>query len=408
MASTVATDDAVVVRPSGFVSYVHKDNSQSGGRVLRLISKIEDEFSLTTGEDLEFFVDRTSLEWGDQWRQRIESALQDTTFFVPIVTPRFFQSVECRSELMKFAGYARSLGAEELLLPVLFVDVDDLNEDSSDEVKSLIASTQYVDWTKLRLSDEESAEYVQAVSDLARRLATVSADYSAKASVVPTEGSVAANSVDTEDDWGDTEPGFMDYLVEVEEILPRWQQNLFSFPEPLREITEHAQLAGEKMKTGEAKGKTLGYRILVARDMAKEIDDPAGRLQQNGQEYVSNLVDLDPGVRSTISLAGTPDFPEEHRESAREMFRSLLRMISSSRSVGGTIEGVIESFGVPAKQYKDLRPPLKKMRAGLRSFLDGQAIYDEWERLIRASPIYTPDLELDLQADEPESGTPEE
>jgi hypothetical protein len=140
---------------------------------------------LITGQDLELFLDREDLQWGHQWRLRINDALQETTFFIPVVTPRYFLSQECRNELLKFAGYARSLGAEELLLPILYVDVDDLKEDSSDDAKALIAGTQYADWRDLRLFGESSEEYVRAVNKLARRLADISKSYSARPTVIP-------------------------------------------------------------------------------------------------------------------------------------------------------------------------------------------------------------------------------
>ncbi len=391
MTDQMAADEHAVARPSGFVSYVHQDNDKSGGKLLRLVDQIEDEFSLITGEDLALFIDRRSIEWGEEWRQRIESALQDTTFFIPIVTPKFFQSTECRSELMKFAGFARSMGAEELLLPIIFVGVDDLNEDSPDEAKALIARTHYVNWSQLRLVDDKSAEYQQAVNDLATRLATVSAAYAEKAAVTPAGPGPGAEDADV--DWDDTEPGFIDHMVQVQEVMPRWQANLEAFPEPMTEIGVIAREAGTKMQEGDAQGKTFGYRVLVARETAEKMDAPASQLQRTGEEYASNLLAIDPGTRAAISLANMPQFQESETDPAREMFRSLLKMIATSRRVGATIEELIGNLAMPAKQYKDLRPPLKKMRAGLRSFLDGQAVYDEWERLIHDSPVYSPDLE---------------
>lgn len=137
----------------GFWSYTHRDDELNKGRIRELAKLISDEYEVITAEDLRIFVDKNDLEWGAEWRSRIEAALAGTTFCIPIVTPAFFKSPECRREVLTFSGHARSLGLEELLLPILYVKVPGLSEDSPDEVMSLIANRQYVDWTKLRTED---------------------------------------------------------------------------------------------------------------------------------------------------------------------------------------------------------------------------------------------------------------
>lgn len=369
-----------VARPTGFVSYVHKDDNDAKGRVLNLIKEIQAEFSLLTGDDLEVFVDRASLEWGENWRNKIDNALQDTTFFIPIITPRFFKSQECRNELLKFAALARSLEAEELIMPILFVDVDGLDDDSDDEAVALVAQTQYVDWRKLRLSDETSAEYRQAVNSCAKRLADVSAAYAAREAVLP------AAAPEDDDDWDETQPGMMDLVAEVEEKLPQWNASITRLPKPTEVIGQLVAEAGEKIRTGDAQGKTLGYRILVARDLSEKLKEPTTELQQIGDEYVTTLMEIDPGVRAVIALA-EEQVDEEQKRAACEMFRNLLKMVDSSRTANVAVQGLIDSLQTPARQFKDLRRPLKAMRTGLRSVLDAQAIYDEWERLINDSPL---------------------
>lgn len=378
-----------VARPTGFVSYVHKDDNDAKGRVLNLIREIEAEFSLLTGEDLEIFVDRSSIRWGDRWRDKIDNALQDTTFFIPIITPRFFKSQECRNEFLKFAALARSLDAVELILPILFVNVDGLDEESDDEAVALVAQTQYVDWRELRLSDENSAEYRQEVNACAKRLAAVSAAYAARETVLP-----AVISGD-DDDWDETQPGIVDLVAAVEQKMPRWNESITRLPAPTQLIGELVTEAGDKVRSGDAQGKTLGYRILVARDLADQLKEPTCELQQIGEEYVATLMDIDPGVRAVIALA-EEQVDEDQKRAACEMFRSLLRMVESSRSANVAVQALIDSLQSPARQFKDLRRPLKTMRSGLRSVLDAQAIYDEWERLIKDSPLGCGDDEGDV------------
>jgi len=83
---------------AGFWSYAHADDKNDGGAVVRLAKRVMSEYALLSGEWLRLFIDR-DLEWGDEWKRRIDQALQETTFFIPIITPTYFISEECRREL---------------------------------------------------------------------------------------------------------------------------------------------------------------------------------------------------------------------------------------------------------------------------------------------------------------------
>jgi hypothetical protein len=54
--------------------------------LLALAEAIENEFAVITGDDLQLFLDRNSLEWGDLWRERISEALGEAPFFIAVVT----------------------------------------------------------------------------------------------------------------------------------------------------------------------------------------------------------------------------------------------------------------------------------------------------------------------------------
>jgi hypothetical protein len=128
---------------------------------------------------LELFLDRDSLDWGDAWRDRINLALGSAPFFIAVITPKFVRSEECRKELIAFSGEAKSRGFDRLLLPILYIDVPGLSENSDDEVLALIARTQFVDWTKLRLMDPNSPQVLQAINELALRIRDLQAEVAA-------------------------------------------------------------------------------------------------------------------------------------------------------------------------------------------------------------------------------------
>ncbi|HET7016186.1 MAG TPA: hypothetical protein VFI65_19855 [Streptosporangiaceae bacterium] len=77
----------------------------------------------------------------------------------------FFIKRECRRELLTFAQQAEALGATELIMPVLYIDVPDLDDGSVvDEAVNLIRKYQWKDWRQLRFSELESGRYRTAVA----------------------------------------------------------------------------------------------------------------------------------------------------------------------------------------------------------------------------------------------------
>lgn len=174
----MAGQDAV-----GFWSYVHADDEADDKRITNLARRLISCYGLTTGRKLELFVDRESIIWGEAWRERIDNAIAGTTFFFPIITPRYFDSQECRRELLKFVSESRRRGVERLLLPIYYIEVEALEHEPSDEVMAIVAKRQWEDVKDIRLVEESSAGHRVAVN----RLAKTAADISDELARVPRE-----------------------------------------------------------------------------------------------------------------------------------------------------------------------------------------------------------------------------
>lgn len=78
-----------------FWSYAHKDDTNSRGAIRTLLDSVRNEYELATGNSLDVFVDDESIDWGTNWREAIEGAVQRTTFFIPVLTPTYLKRPAC-------------------------------------------------------------------------------------------------------------------------------------------------------------------------------------------------------------------------------------------------------------------------------------------------------------------------
>jgi len=214
----------------GFWSYVHDDDTADGGRIVRLAHDIVSQYEMITGERVALFLDRDDLEWGNNWEQRIDDSLADVAFFIPVLTPRYFASPACRSELNTFARRATSLGVRELLLPILYMTVDGLDDsEPTDDLLALVRQFQWVDWRDLRWADPASEAYRRAVFELAERL--VAANRAAEAVDVTTSALVRET---TEED----EPDMFERLAAFESELPNMTATTQGLAACITEVNE--------------------------------------------------------------------------------------------------------------------------------------------------------------------------
>jgi hypothetical protein len=284
---------------AGFWSYTHEDDMLDGGNILRLSRLIMEEYSLLSGEPLNLFVDRNDLAWGEEWRERIDSSLAETTFFIPVITPRYFKRPECRRELLEFAAKAEALGTEELLLPILYIETEGLSAESPDEVVALVARTQYVDWRKNRLLEPNSREYRVAVNALAQRLL----DVARKVAEIQLKQELAS---DPEDDGID---GITDIVGQIETFLPDWLDVVMgekSVSAQILAVWDQYRQQGAKLRRRRAQPSAL-FSAQVR--MAREMLPLAQRTQNDSQVYLARSVELDPLVSALTRLVA------EHPES---------------------------------------------------------------------------------------------
>lgn len=385
-----------VASVGGFWSYVHADDDAEEGRIIDLAHRIVAEYELQTGKSIELFLDRDSLLWGEHWRQVADETLAGVAFFIPVMTPRYFQSVECRRELQIFIERATRLGVKELVLPLHYVTYPPLLEDDTeDDLVALLKGLQWESWQDLRVEDPTSSLHRKGVARLAARLvianakadeaATATTPEQSEAKLAAVVGSAVLTVTPKASDatLDEQEAGTLDLLASMETVYPEWEATL-------RQIGADVVLVGEIMERGtadiekaESHGRGFAGRLAITRRVAGELSNPAERLHSLGRQFVSQMHRVDEGTRVLIKL-GAEEMKDDRDARAQgcEFFAALRTLATTTEESLDGVQSMIDGASGLEGLSRDLRPPLKRLVEGLTLTLEAREVTRGWVQLM--------------------------
>ena len=122
------------------------------------------------GRELEIFLDRDAIGWGDLAQPTIRSAVRSATVFLPVLTRRYFDRPYCREELFVFYNQAFVDGVRGLLLPVVLLGDGFLSEDNSDLAVQIVVERQHRSVREAWLEGPSSPAWRRALLGLAGEL----------------------------------------------------------------------------------------------------------------------------------------------------------------------------------------------------------------------------------------------
>jgi cobaltochelatase CobT len=154
------------------MSYVRSDDEHEWGRITKFRERLEGEVRIQTGRPFAIFQDRNDIQWGQQWAQMIAQSLADVKFLIPIITPSFFESPACRDEFNAFLLREQTLGLDRLILPVLYLDCDQLQPDAKtdDPIAKVLMERNWTDWRSLRFKAANDEAVLGALATLAKMI----------------------------------------------------------------------------------------------------------------------------------------------------------------------------------------------------------------------------------------------
>jgi TIR domain len=153
----------------GFFSYSRDDDEDAKGALSALRDRILRDLGMQLGRgrsDLRLWQDKTAIPHGTKWEEEIKTAITQSVFFIPIVTPRSLRSKHCKYEFDLFLAREAELERRDLIFPILYVRVPALEDERqwrNDDVLSVIGSRQYLNWLSMRFVDVDSYDAAREV-----------------------------------------------------------------------------------------------------------------------------------------------------------------------------------------------------------------------------------------------------
>jgi len=154
-----------------FLSYTRKDDEFFGGYITAFRKMLENAVQVVTGEtSFQVFQDIDGIVIGENWEKKLDEAIHGSSFFVPMLSPLFFNSQHCREEVEKFLEHERTLKRSDLILPIYFLTTAKLEkeeEKTKDPLATEFAKRQLFDWrhqANLPLQDPAGREAILALA----------------------------------------------------------------------------------------------------------------------------------------------------------------------------------------------------------------------------------------------------
>jgi hypothetical protein len=159
--------------PDAFLSYTRFDDEYHGGAISAFREQLSMAVRAVTAKPFEVFQDVGGIGLGENWPKRLNIVLGEARFFIPILTPSYFESNACRAELQTFLEFENESGRDDLILPIYWLRcrvLEDPNLRTRDALAEIIHDRQRWPWQKFRNKPYSDPEVRAALEELAERI----------------------------------------------------------------------------------------------------------------------------------------------------------------------------------------------------------------------------------------------
>lgn len=364
--SSAPATPAVLPTPSVFLSYVHADDDYHDGLLVAFARAVEEACDYK-GVPIELRLDKDTLQWGDDWNERLQQEVERTTFLLAMVTNRYVASPACRKEFIQFRTKTQAAGYNGLL--TLLVDAPnwdrmDLRADPTTQlIRDTINQYQWLEpetpFEDLEPDGRRFKRVARKVADeLIRRIDRREADSAPAHSAASADAAAPGGSGDAGDEGEEEQaPGLIELTHTIEaEHLPALEQRTNAFGEAMEAFTAVTRREFALVPQGSMPTPTQIKRI------AKGLEPRRRALEKATSSFSDAWRRLDADIAAMVraaDAAGGADLSAELRSSLTGL-RSSLTGLSASLEMPAIDETAAQVKALAALS-RELRPVAKTM-----------------------------------------------
>jgi hypothetical protein len=352
-----------------FWSYAHADDDASRGKIRRLSERVGGAYRTHSGEVLTRFFDRDGedgIKWGIEWRSKINSTIFGTTFFVPVISPSYLKSPICRDEFNRFWDRAKASNVSELLLPILWVDVEPATPDEK-AIWDVVKEIQYLNWTETRLDDELSSTADKLIDTMGRRLHEIAKTVERTPESIPGAGA----NLESSELGNDDEPGgLLDVYAEVEGSMATYGGEFVAASEALKAVLD---VFADRPSGGLTGTQRLAYLGLIStrlRAPAAEFESRANRLERSTRLLTELLLQMADLMASPVFVNSAKELDLSRLRALPDLFAEKFGNYPSSR----------ETVAALGRMSRVMKEPVAAVERGFDSFDAVAAMFRQWAK----------------------------
>lgn len=215
------------VDASLFLSYRHSDNDYLDGAITQLVEEIAKSYEFLYGNTLDVFIDKKSIEWGQDWQRELDRRIESCSIIMPAITPGYIKSEACRKELFAFND---KIAARPncRIMPLIWQNAE-LMQNYDDMAIAILNRYQYENVEDLRGVDPKNPQYRNRIEALARRIHSSAAEVNT---------ATHSNSDIAVEHAGNPEEGLLEKLAECERQMPVFTESFNSVAEKTKRLLE--------------------------------------------------------------------------------------------------------------------------------------------------------------------------
>jgi hypothetical protein len=331
------------------------------------------EYRILTGNELSLYMDCVGLAWGSQWDKELSASVDESSFFVPILTPTFFARQYCRKELTQFLGKIERQDAEYLLLPILY-SYDPRWETTTDPLIDKVFQYQYEDWTELRCESRDSSCYRKAIKSMALRIVRSNSELGfTRVGVTekPSEMNEAEDEHELQKRFDSVQDSYDNNLAEATSLL-------IAVGDCVKSIGSIAAEGNKQIECLTRSDANVDCGSLTIEKLSSQLWKPAKDYDEIANKLMVVVFNMDKEIRF-LTLATI--------ENGEEQYNSMRELADAGIETKECLEGLRAAANDTALHSRVLSGPLAvvdqatvKCMAAIDVMLDWQNLFKEYEQ----------------------------